>query len=96
MRQNINYVIVVLLAFSGILLLLSLNNENYVKPPTNPEEDPNAIKPTNFSVGPIYEPTYKSSNLCDTTVLKPIIPVNVDYGSTMPEICPCTKYLTPP
>jgi hypothetical protein len=92
MPQHINYIVVVLLAFSGVLLLLSLNNENYVKP----EEGSNYIKPTDFSVGPIYEPTYKSSNLCDTTVLKPIIPVNVDYGTTMPENCPCTKYLTPP
>jgi hypothetical protein len=57
---------------------------------------PGSIDPTEFDVGMIHKPTPKSSSLCNDTVLKPIIPVNVDYGWKMPTNCPCTKYLEPP
>jgi hypothetical protein len=57
---------------------------------------PGSIDPTEFDVGLIHKPTPKSSSLCNDTVLKPIIPVNVDYGWKMPANCPCTKYLEPP
>jgi hypothetical protein len=59
-------------------------------------ENSQYIKPTEFNVGVIETPVYSSANLCDTTVLKPIVPVDVDYGSKIPNDCPCTKYLQPP
>ena len=59
-------------------------------------KDHYSIKPSQFDTGIIKQDTYKSSNLCNNTVLKPIIPVNVDYGWEMPENCPCCKYIEPP
>jgi hypothetical protein len=67
------------------------NSDNHPKP-----RDNYSIKPLQFDIGIMKQDTYKSSNLCNNTVLKPIIPVNVDYGWEMPENCPCCKYIEPP
>jgi len=84
-----------LLVIAGIVTLLIKQSDNYT---TDTNTQPTySIKPANFSVGVPEKPeVYKSSNLCDDTVLKPIIPVSVDYGSEMQTNCPCTKYLEPP
>jgi hypothetical protein len=95
MSSNYKYIIPIILIIVGIVLL-SLGNyqDNYTD---DPEKSPYYIKPSDFTVGnPTYPEVYKSSNLCDDTTLKPIIPVSVDYGFKMPESCPCTKYLEPP
>ena len=97
MSRTSMYVIIFLLAVSGILLFISINYsddyDNYT-PPEGPEGP--YIEPKDFSIGTVEQPVYRSSNLCDSTVLKPIIPVYVDYDSKMPDNCPCTKYLEPP
>jgi hypothetical protein len=93
------YVIIFLLVISGILLMISMNNDddydNYIPPVPSPPEGP-YLEPKEFTIGPVKQAVYKSANLCDPTVLKPIIPVYVDYESKMPNNCPCTKYLEPP
>lgn len=95
MSNIILYIIMGILVIAGIVTILIKQSDNYE---TETNSDPNhSIKPTNFSVGAPEKPeVYKSSNLCDDTVLKPIIPVSVDYGSEIPTNCPCTKYLEPP
>lgn len=97
MSRTSMYIIIFLLVVSGILLLISVNNsdeyDNYT--PSVPPEGP-YLTPKEFSIGPVEQPVYRSANLCDSTVLKPIIPVYVDYDSKMPDNCPCTKYLQPP
>ena len=88
MNKTITYTIFITLILAGIVLLLINTSDDY---------DPPYIQPTEFNVGkPERSEVYKSSNLCDDTVLKPIIPVSVDYGSEMPTNCGCTKYLEPP
>ena len=81
-----------------ILFKSSKHNKDSFIHMEEPEEEQNIpyINPTNFEIGIIDQKIYKSSNVCNDTVLKPIIPVNVDYGSSMPNDCPCTKYLQPP
>ena len=95
MNKIILYIIMGILVVAGIVTILIKQSDNY-NTQTNTEPI-HSIKPTNFSVGaPEKTEVYKSSNLCDDTVLKPIIPVSVDYGSEIPKDCPCTKYLEPP
>ena len=89
------YVVISLLVISSLLLVLSIN-DSYYDNYSPPKENLNYIKPTEFKITNSYDPECQSSNLCDSTVLKPIIPVNVDYDSKMPSTCPCTKYLEPP
>ncbi len=104
MIKIILYIIMIILVVAGIVTILIKQSDNYKTDPNpdpnpepNPETNPDSIKPTNFSVGVPEKPkVYKSSNLCDDTVLKPIIPVSVDYESQIPIDCPCTKYLEPP
>lgn len=100
MPKTSMYVIVLFLILSGILLFSSMTDDdeydNYIPPSAQPEDVP-YINPTEFKVRPVeHPPVYKSSNLCDSTTLKPIIPVDVDYGWKMPTECPCAKYLEPP
>ena len=88
MHKTIIYTIFITLVVGGIVVLLINTYDDY---------DPDYIQPAEFNVGqPEKQEVYKSSNLCDDTVLKPIIPVSVDYGSEIPRECPCTKYLEPP
>lgn len=101
MSQNSTFIILSLLTISALLIFLTLDqdspspDEKYNIDSPVPENS-NYIKPAEFKVGEIDMPVYNSANLCDTTVLKPIIPVDVDYGSKIPNDCPCTKYLQPP
>jgi hypothetical protein len=89
----------------GITLFILFKSSKHNKDSFIPMEDPEEqeeqqnipyINPTNFDIGIIDQKIYKSSNVCNDTVLKPIIPVNVYYGSSIPDDCPCTKYLQPP
>jgi hypothetical protein len=95
----INFILFIL---GGIILFILFksrkNNKDSFIPTEHPQEEENVpyINPTNFDIGIIDQKIYKSSNVCNDTVLKPIIPVNVDYGSTFPDDCTCTKYLEPP
>lgn len=100
MPKTSMYVIILLLVLSALLLYSSMSSDEYdnYSPPTSVEpENVPYINPTEFKVGQVEkQPVYKSSNLCDSTTLKPIIPVDVDYEWKMPTNCECTKYLQPP
>lgn len=54
------------------------------------------ITPKNYQLGRINENVYKSSNLCDNTILKPINGLEVDYGSKVPEGLPCARFIQSP
>ena len=99
MPKTSMYVIILLLVLSALLLYASMTTDeydNYSPPSVKPENVP-YINPTEFKIGLVEnQPVYKSSNLCDSTTLKPIIPVDVDYEWSMPSNCECTKYLQPP
>jgi len=106
MHENIIYIIPTLLLAAFVILMLTgdrKKKEDVVKSRVHlneskmkPEDSKYYIQPAEFEVGLVEQPIYKSSNLCNDTVLKPIIPVNVDYGWKMPENCPCTKYIEAP
>ena len=93
----------ILFILGGITLFILFksrksNKDSFIptEHPEEKEENVPYINPTNFDIGIIDEKIYKSSNVCNDAVLKPIIPVSVDYGSTFPNDCTCTKYLEPP
>ena len=69
--------------------------KNIVRSELYPKES-YEIKPQVFDVGLIDQKVYKSSNICNDTVLKPIIPVDVDYGWQMPQKCACNRYIEAP
>ena len=99
MRKTSMYVIILFLVLSVLLLYASITTDeydNYSPPSVQPENVP-YINPKEFKIGLVEkQPVYKSSNLCDSTTLKPIIPLDVDYEWKMPTNCECTKYLQPP
>lgn len=58
------------------------------------------LEPTTFEVGVMNKKDcgteYKSSNLCNDTVLYPINALDVSYGSVMPEKCGCMEFIQAP
>lgn len=65
------------------------------------EENTNIISepyifPHNRNVGIITGRPWESANLCDKSVLYPIQQLEVDYGSKMPNDCPCTEFVRAP
>lgn len=66
----------------------------------NNESPQRYLEPTTFEVGVMPsncgKDAYKSSNLCNDTVLYPINALDVSYGSVMPEKCGCMEFIQPP
>lgn len=55
------------------------------------------ITPAVFQVGPTpMGDRYRSAGQCNDRVLYPVNGVEVDYGSKMPNNCPCTEFIQPP
>ena len=55
------------------------------------------ITPAVFEVGPTsMGDRYRSAGQCNDKVLYPVNGVEVDYGSKMPNNCPCTEFIQPP
>jgi hypothetical protein len=105
MPEKILYIIPTLLFITFIILILTgdksekkHNKKEFSRSKVmeSPEKSPYHIKPEDFNVGVIDQKVCRYSNLCNDTVLKPITPVDVDYGWKMPEKCPCTMYIEAP
>lgn len=86
----------------GILILWKMNHHkrevitpkvaNTIdKPPSE-----NYITPAVFEVGLIKGKPYEASNNCLPNVLYPINGLGVEYGSKMPDNCPCTQFVQSP
>lgn len=103
-----NYIVLIvffIIIITVILLFLFLKKNKQKKPlaqgkkrrkKTENNTKQTYINPTNFDVGLIKEKTDASSNLCNHKVLYPINGLGVDYGSKMPDGCPCDQFIRPP
>ncbi len=56
----------------------------------------NYLTPAKFNVGLIHGEKFKPSDACENKVLYPIQALDVDYGSKMPDNCPCMRFIQPP
>ena len=56
----------------------------------------NYITPTEFEVGLIKDKPCQFANNCTPNVLYPINGLGVDYGSKMPDGCPCAQFIQSP
>lgn len=54
------------------------------------------IRPKQYELGLIKGKPYKTANLCNDNVLYPIQQLEVDYGSKIPDDCPCTQFIRSP
>jgi len=54
------------------------------------------ITPKEFTVGLMDTPGCNPANLCGAKILYPLNNPDVDYGSKMPEGCPCAQFLESP
>ena len=102
MVTKINIVLLILmfgLLITAVVLILTKrrksHNTNKSSPPPKKDTD-TFITPKQYNLGPIKTKECKYSNYCNDKILYPIQGLEVDYGSKMPDECPCTQFVKSP
>jgi hypothetical protein len=91
--------IVILATVVVVILLVRTKRKDNNEKKDAKLKDKNSLKilqPREFNVGKMNPKVYASSNLCDSKILFNINAPTVDYGSSVPDNCPCMEFIQAP
>jgi len=90
-------VLICALLITAVVLILTKRRKSHNTNNSQLKKDTDTfILPRQYNLGPIKTKECRYSNYCNDKVLYPIQGLEVDYGSKMPDDCPCNQFVKSP